>query len=222
PLADDISVDLASDKVTITRPTGLTLSTASNTMRGPTLQRYVLNAQSWGFDRQANFEERKSALMLAAADAPEPQRFSARVDLARFYLARDMAREAKGVLDVALSDRPPIPDDPTALVLRGVANVLIGRADAALKDLAHPNVGNQYDAPLWRAVARAQQGKWTDAREGFRNAEGALGSLPLELQRVIMRDMIRVALEAGDATGALSQYNEFESLGAPREFEPTL
>ncbi len=27
---------------------------------------------------------------------------------------------------------------------------------------------NQWDAPLWRALASARQGKWSDAREGFR------------------------------------------------------
>ena len=98
----------------------------------------------------------------------------ARCDLARFYLARDMIAEAKAVLDVALADNPPTAEDSTPVVLRAIANIMIGRPDAALKDLANPFVGNQHDAPLWRALAHARLGKWAEAREGFRNAEAAM------------------------------------------------
>jgi tetratricopeptide (TPR) repeat protein len=126
------------------------------------------------------------------------------------------------VLDVALADHPATTADPTALVLRAVANLMLGRNDAALKDLAHPAVGNQYDAPLWRAVAQARLGKWADAREGFRNSEAAIGTMPIELQRVMMKDMIRADIEVGDITAATTQFHEFESIGIPREFEPPL
>ena len=88
------------------------------------------------------------------------------------------------MLEVALADNPPTAEEPTPLVLHGVASILAGRPDQALKDLAHPIVGNQHDAPLWRALALARTGKWTDAREGFRNVETALVALPLELQIV--------------------------------------
>src|SRR5262249_2503676 len=107
PFADDLNTELAADKIVITRPAGLILSvTAQSDARGPSYHRNVLDAQSWGFDRQADFRERKSELMNAAADAPESKRLGARADLARFYLARDMAPEAKGVLDIALADHP--------------------------------------------------------------------------------------------------------------------
>ena len=66
--------------------------------------------------------------------------------------ARDMFVEAKAVLDVAVAENPPTPNDSTSVVLRAIANIMIGRADAALKDLSNPFVGNQHDAPLWRAL----------------------------------------------------------------------
>ena len=98
-----------------------------------------------------------------------------------------MAPEAKAVLDVALAEQPPTADDPAPLVLHAVANIMLGRTEAALKDLANPFVGNQHDAPLWRALAYARLGKWADAREGFRNADAAMGTLPLEMQRTMMQ-----------------------------------
>jgi tetratricopeptide (TPR) repeat protein len=222
PLADDVSAELAPDKIIISRPTGLTLSATTKSESGETYQRQILDTQSWGFDRQAAFEERKSELITTAAQAPEAKRLTARTDLARFYLARDMAVEAKAVLDVALADRPATADDTAPLVLRAVANIMLGRMDVALKDLANPLVGNQHDAPLWRALAYARQGKWADAREGFRSVEATIETLPLEMQRTMMKEMIRAFIEVGDITGAVAQFHEFETVGIPREYEPVL
>ena len=188
-IADDINVELAADKVVLTRPTGLTLSVTANSGTGTTYQRHVLDPQSWGFDRQAEFGTRKAQLIMAAADAPESKRLNARCDLARFYLARDMYPEAKAVLDVALADNPPSAEDSTSAVLRAVANIMIGRADVAIKDLSNPFVGNQHDAPLWRAMAHARLGKWAEAREGFREAGASLATLPLEIQRICSRTL---------------------------------
>ena len=108
------------------------------------------------------------------------------------------------------------------MVLRAIANIMIGRPEAAMKDLSNPFVGNQHDAPLWRALANARLGKWAEARDGFRNAEAAMTTLPLEFQRTMLRDMVRAALEVGDVTGAASRLNEFEMVGVPRELEPTI
>src|SRR5262245_41708307 len=99
---------------------------------------------------------------------------------------------------------------------------MIGRADMGLKDLANPFVGNQHDAPLWRALAFARLGKWAEAREGFRNMEAAMGTLPLEVQRAMMKELVRALIEVGDINGAADQLNEFEAIGIPRELEPTM
>jgi tetratricopeptide (TPR) repeat protein len=226
PLADDLSAELASDKLVISRPSGLTLSAVQGNARSSggsaAIQRQVLDTQTWGFDRQAEFKERNWQLLSAAADAPETKRLLARTDLARFYLARDMIHEAKAVLDVAIADQPPTAENPSAVVLRAVCNIMIGRADMGLKDLANPFVGNQNDAPLWRALAYAKLGKWPEAREGFHAVEAAIGTLPLELQRNVMKEMIRAYVEVGDITGATAQLNEFEAIGIPQELEPAM
>ena len=51
---------------------------------------------------------------------------------------------------------------------------MLDRPEDALKELAKPQVGNQFDAPLWRAVAFARQGKWAEARDGFRDLDAAV------------------------------------------------
>jgi len=223
PIADDLAVELAPDKVVISRPAGLTLSTVvGSSGSGGAYQPHVLDAQNWSSDRRAEFQERNSQLVRAAAEASPGKRAVARADLARFYLARGMGAEAKGVLDVALAENPPTAEDPTALVLRAVANITIGRFDAALKDLGHPFVGNQYDAQLWRALAYARQSKWKAARLGFRDAAPTLETLPLDMQRTVLKDMVRASLESGDVTSAVSRMQEFEAVGIPHELEPAL
>ncbi len=111
PLADDLTADLSADKIVMSRPGGLSLSAVAKSATQALYHRHVLDLQSWGFDRQADFTERRTQLALAAAAAPETKRLPARCDLARFYLARDMYAEAKAVLDVAVADNPPSAED---------------------------------------------------------------------------------------------------------------
>jgi tetratricopeptide (TPR) repeat protein len=223
PLADDVSVDLAADKIVISRPNGLTLSTSLQTLlHGSGLHPVMFDSQTWGQNREASYGERQTHLIAAAAAAAPSKRLQPRLELARFYLARDMYPEAKGVLDVALADAKPAADGVSALVLRAVAEDMMNRPDEALKDLADPAVGDQHDAPLWRALAYALQGKWAQARGGFRATEASVATLPIELQRVALKDEMRSAIEVGDFDGASNELNDFETIGVPHELEPVI
>ncbi len=223
PLADDVNVRLAPDKIVVDRPSGLTLSTSLQTLlHGSGLHPATFDSQIWGFDREASYMERQSHLIAEAAAAPESQRMTPRLDLARFYLARDMYPEAKGVLDVALTGDRPAAEGISAMVLRAVAEVMMNRPEEALKDLSDPAIGDQHDAPLWRALAYAKQGKWSQAREAFKNMDPAVATLPVELQRVALKDEMRSAIEVGDFNGASTELNNFETIGVPHDMEPVI
>jgi len=223
PLADDVKIEIAPDKVVVSRPSGLTLSTSLQTLlHGSGLRPVMFDSQLWGFDREASYSERQSKLIAAAAAAPDSKRLAPRLDLARFYIARDMYPEAKGVLDVALAAEHPAAESGSAAVLRAVTEIMMNRPDDALKDLADPAVGDQHDAPLWRALAYARQGKWAQARDGFRSSEPSMATLPIELQRVALKDEMRSAIEVGDFSGASNQLNDFETIGVPHDLEPAM
>ena len=223
PLADDVSVDLAADKIVISRPNGLTLSTSLQTLlRGSGLHPVMFDSQIWGQNREASYGERQMHLIAAAAAAAPSKRLQPRLELARFYLSRDMYPEAKGVLDVALADAKPASDGVSALVLRAVVEDMMNRPEDALKDLADPAVGDQHDAPLWRALAYALQGKWAQARGGFRTMEASVATLPIELQRVALKDEMRSAIEVGDFDGASNELNDFETIGVPHDMQPVI
>jgi tetratricopeptide (TPR) repeat protein len=223
PLADDLSVTLVPDKVVVTRPLGLTLSTSVQTlMHGTGLRSAMFDSEAWGSDRQGSYFTRQEHLIDAAAGAPPHQRLAPRLDLARFYIARGMYPEAKGVLDVALGDERKSAESVTALVLRAVTEVMLNRPDDALQDLSEPGVGDQHDAPLWRALAYAQQGRWAKARDTFKTMAAAMATLPVQLQRVALKDDMRSAIEVGDFNAASDDLNDFQTIGIPRAMEPAL
>jgi tetratricopeptide (TPR) repeat protein len=149
--------------------------------------------------------------------APAAKRRQARLNLARFYLARDMSAEAKAVLDVALADKK---EDVTGSVLKAVADIMLERPDAALKELSDPQVGNQLDAPIWRAIAYARQGKWAEAHAGFKNVDSAISALPIELQRTALREALRAAIETRDFSAADRHVNALDTIGVPPEMAP--
>jgi len=148
------------------------------------------------------------------------KRRHARLNLARFYLAKDMAPEAKAVLGVALSDQHS--EDVTGSVLTAVADVMLDRPEEALKVLAKPQVGNQQDAPVWRAIALARQGRWADAQKIFKTIGAAIAALPIELQRMAMKEALRAAIEVRDFNSATKVANEIETVGVSPMLEPTI
>ena len=222
PLADDITAELGADKISISRPAGLSLSATALGQQplATNFRAYTFDTQLWGYDRDAPFNARQAELIRLAAAAPVAKRRHARLNLARFYLAKDMAPEAKAVLDVALSDQHS--DDVTGSVLTAVADVMLDRPEEALKVLAKPQVGNQQDAPVWRAIALARQGRWADAQKIFKTISAAIGALPIELQRMAMKEALRSAIEVRDFNNATRVANEIETVGVTPDLEPTI
>jgi tetratricopeptide (TPR) repeat protein len=220
PLADDVTVELGGNRVVVGRPNGLTLSAASPIFRKVGAQRsIVFDSTAWGQDQETSFRDRQAKLFDAAAAAPEGQRTAARLELARFYLARDLYAEAKGVLDVTLAEQRPTADDTSGLIMRAVANLMMRRSDEALKDLANPLIGKQHDSQIWRAMAYSDQGRWAEAREAFGGLDASIGSLPLELQRVVLRVAVRTSIEARDFGTASTELNEFDQVGVPPDLQ---
>ena len=223
PIADDITAELGADKITIGRPEGLSLSATALGQQqvAVNFRAFTFDTQVWGFDRDAPFNARQSELIGLAASAPVSKRRQARFNLARFYLAKDMAPEAKAVLNVALSDQRGS-DDITGSVLTAVADVMLDRPENALKELSKPQVGNQQDAPIWRAIALARQGRWAEAQDIFRKVGAAMGALPIELQRMAMKEALRSSIEVRDFNNATRVVNDFETVGVTPDLEPTI
>src|SRR5216683_557033 len=223
PNSDDVTAQIASDKIILGRPGGLTLSAADvGVERASTAVRPIFEVGEWRKNQTENFFARQDALVAATAAAEPDKRTPLRIDLARFYMSRGMNAEAKGVLDLVLAGAKAGFEDPVALMVHSVASILIGRPEQGLKDLANPVIGTNYDSQLWKALASARQGKWADAREKFKNVEFAITSLPLELQRIVITEAMRASLEVKDFSGAAKRGSDLEVVGIPPELTPAI
>ncbi len=65
-----------------------------------------------------------------------------------------------------------------------------------------------------------RQGKWTEARENFRDLDSGVRSLPVDLQRIALKDRLRAAVEVGDFAGAAATLNDLETIGLSPDLEP--
>ena len=100
----------------------MTLSSADvGAERAATAVRPVFDVNEWRKNQSEDFIRRLDALVTAAASASAEQRTPARLDLARFYMARGMYPEAKGVLDLVLGEAKPGQEDLSALIVHSVA-----------------------------------------------------------------------------------------------------
>jgi tetratricopeptide (TPR) repeat protein len=223
PNSDDVTAELASDKIILARPGGLTLSPADTGVeRASTAAKLMFDPGDWRKNQEELFNMRQDALTEAAAAAEADRRTPARIELARFYLSRGMYPEAKGVLDLALADAKPGVEDPVLLTVHAVASILMGRPEQGMKDLANPAIGTNYDSLLWKALAYARMGRWADAREKFKNVEFAITALPIDLQRIVISDAMRASLEVKDYSGAAKRSSDLEIIGLPSDMKPAI
>jgi hypothetical protein len=217
PNSDEVTADVGPDKVILGKPGGLTLSPAdTGAERASTAVRPIFDPGEWRRNQEGNFNARLDALIEAAGAAVSlglDQRTAARLDLARFYMSHAMYPETVGVLDLALADAKAGSEDPAAVIMHALANILIGRPERALKDLASPVIGPNYDSQLWRAMVSARQAKWADAREKFKSSEFAITSLPIDLQRIVITDAMHASIEVKDYPGAAKRASELDVIG---------
>jgi hypothetical protein len=93
PGSDDVTANIAPDKIILGKPGGLTLSSADiGAERAPAAVRPIFDVVEWRKNQGENFVARQDALVAAAAAADPDQRTPERVDLARFYMSRGVLR----------------------------------------------------------------------------------------------------------------------------------
>ena len=223
PNSEDVGVEIAADKIILGRPGGLTLSSAGVAAeRAATAARPIFDVEEWQRNQRERFVARQDALMLAIAAAEPDQRPQARLELARFYMARGMYPEAKAVTENMLADGGPKVEESVVRTVHAIANIMMDRPVPGLKDLASPAIGDNYDSQLWKGLAYARQGKWADAREKFKNVDFTIAALPLELQAVVTLEAMRASLEVKDFAGAAARRSELDVIGVPAATRPAV
>jgi tetratricopeptide (TPR) repeat protein len=149
--------------------------------------------------------ERLAELTRRAADegVRESAPVEARMELARYLLQNEFAAEALGALRIAAINQGELVEiDPEYRLMRGAANVMMGRVHAAQPDLAASALMNNPSAALWRGYAAALQQDWTTARRELERGAGGLEEHPPAWRARFQLALANAAIELTDPATA--------------------
>lgn len=211
--ADDLSVGVAGGRITITRPGGLSLTPLAMPVEetpaalaaernGPSF----LDFASWSPMSGGSFLATERRLTQAVSRQPPARANTARLMLARFYLANRFAAEALGLINLIQTSDPALRGDIQLATMRAAADYMMGRYRDAHNDLAGPSFDSDRHAALWRGLTEAALENWSaahtyleqavpvlkkyqpewQARARLANAESALGMGRLEVADAAM------------------------------------
>jgi hypothetical protein len=189
PYADDLEVSVDTSRVSISRPSGLSLtppqmpvaqspSALARSGDGPS----YIDFADWSQAREGSFlaTERKLTRLVAQAN---PQKSStARLNLARFYLANGFAAETLGLLNLLQAHDPGLAGDAQLVTMRAAAEYMMGRTRDARNDLAGPGFDADRHAAFWRGLIEARLEDWKNAHTHLEQAGPVMGRYPTAWQ----------------------------------------
>ncbi len=210
-MTPDIMVTVEGDRVAVTRPGGLLLSSNGEGVQKPDRAGFkpalfpTLPDPSWSQMPQEGFLKTYNRLQEAAAEeqgtgAEGP--YAARLDLARFLIGQGMNFEAQGVLDLLTKNNPRSLGDPQVRGLKVVAKVMAGRLSDAQVDLDSTALQNDPAANLWRGYIAERGRHYEDARKAFAEGVSAMEGFPPEWRTRFATANARAALALKDTKAA--------------------
>ena len=167
PYADDLSVTVAHERITVTRPGGLSLTpllmpveetpaAMAAERNGPSF----LDFAAWGPLTGGSFLATERRLRGDVARLAAPRVNRAQLVLARFYLANRFAAEALGLINLIQASDPGLRGDIQLATMRAAADYMMGRYRDAHNDLAGPSFDADRHAALWRGLTEAALENW--------------------------------------------------------------
>lgn len=206
PHVDDLHVHGVDEvMVSIDRPSGLSLSSSGIMTSTATSPRQALEArvgyidfEGWKAGPPEQFVSIRNALVARIGTADSEDKLARRIELARFFIAHRLGNEAVGVINVAQAEMPAAEKDASFRVLRGVANALARRFDAAERDLASADLDDLADTALWRGLAAIERQDWVNARRLLDKARAVLGNYPRAVQAEVYRNLALAHIELRD------------------------
>jgi hypothetical protein len=223
PYTDDLSARVESEIVTLSRPLGLALSAASGANTTPVLQlekskdgpAFVDFAQ-WGQAQDANAYAAIHAMRAAIAKLPESQTNNARLRLARYLLAQELAPEAMGEVQLIQSADQKYANDPALEAMKGVAQFMMGRYTDARSTLSGGPLAADPHASFWRGMAEAKLGDWGDARRDLLASQPVLRRYPDAWQTRARLARAETGLAQGDLASANDALDQLSPELSPR------
>lgn len=219
PRADDVIVRSGLNDVMVSRNGGLMVSLpnarSASEISNAAKSDQLVDRATWTEWRLGATRERLREAGRRSAEAPRQERSESRLRLAAMLLANDLASEAMGPLNVVQADDPAMRMDKRALLMRGMAQSLMGRDADALTALAIGPLKDDIEAGLWRALSESRLDRHARALPGFRRAADILEAYPDHLQALFRPELIRSAIAMREFSVAEREHQVLNDL--PRE-----
>jgi tetratricopeptide (TPR) repeat protein len=213
PHADGVTVTLVNGDLTVTRGAGLIAQAPAQTATQAQLSAAmtesamttIVPAPAQGELTLTQIRHHIDDLERRAADEGVMQGapVDARMELAHFLLQNDFAPEALGALrHAAVNQGDLVEIDPEFRLMRGEANVMMGRYANADSDLTASALMQNPAAALWRGYAAAQRQDWSTARQQLEAGAGAMEELPPAWRARFQLALANAAFELNDYAAA--------------------
>jgi len=214
PQGDDVLFERSFDGFTVSGTDGLHISAVSPEAPVSTAQsfsaRRLFNFQEWVRGGPGDYLAGEYALLTSVTEVPEEKRNDARLDLVRFYAARDRGAEATGVMAVVESEAESYFKKADARALRGAVRALNNDLEEARTDLSDPRLDGFAEAALWRGAVLAKLGDWKQAADQFKVADSILRDYPYPLKAKLGLLRVETALSTRDLRTASSWLDELD------------
>ena len=222
PYADDLQVTVDTARVSISRPSGLSLtppqmpvaqtpSALARSGDGPSYMDFA----KWGEASGGSFLATERKLAQAVARADRQKTGAARLTLARFYLANGYAAESLGMLNLLQAHDPGLAGDAQLVTMRAVAEYMMGRNRDARNNLAGSGFDSDRHAAFWRGLIKAKTEDWKNAHAHLEQAGPVMGRYPAYWQAAATIADAEAALGLGRLDLADSALNRM-----PKELDP--
>jgi hypothetical protein len=200
PYVDDLSVGINGNRVTITRPGGLSLTppamptaTMADALGNGTTPSF-LDFAHWRAITGGSFLATERRLRAATVRLDRDHANRGRLQLARFFLANRFAAEALGVINQMQAVDPGLAGDLQLQTMKAAASLQMGRYRDAHNALAGAQFDADRHAALWRGLTNAAMENWEEARVNLERAAPVLRAYDPEIQAQVHLATIEVAL----------------------------
>src|SRR5215471_6788794 len=224
PFTDDLNVGVKNEIVTFARPMGLALSAASGVSSEPVVQVQqssqgpaFIDFAEWSRGPSEDVLASARTLRLAIAKLPESESNKARLKLARFLLAHELAPEALGEIRLIEAADAKAQNEPALEAMKGAAEYMMGRDTNARSSLSAPTLADDPHASLWRAMAEARLSDFANARRDFIASQSVLRLYPESWQTRARLARAETGIMQGDLASASDALDQLGSNLGPLE-----
>ncbi len=221
PESDGLRIASGSQYITITKSTGLVVSSESplkiieaylkkagknlsEKITKTTLDR-IYYFDDWGkgiepYEYSEKRKELENFLSVSQADA----KLGVLLNLVKLSLSQNMGHEAIGFLELAKDFNNQIENAVEYKALRGVAHYLTHQYDVALKYFSEDELKSISEISLWKAATLASMGRSEEAVENYDDNAVLASIYPYEIKRNVIAPLATALLDENKGADAAS------------------